>query len=147
MLGNYTVIGGLTSFNLSQASILTPRSLSSFRVVYRAGRLPWWPACLVRPIDLYAHPIKVKQALIDPHGKSDLPYPRWLPPGPLHHCTSRHRHVARCGCNGEYKMSGLDPRGDNGKAGVDRKDKQVRTLMTRTDMEARTFRAGTGMWV
>jgi hypothetical protein len=43
-------------------------------------------------------------------------------------------------------MSGADPMGDNGKAGVDVKDGRARMLMAQTGMWARTAVASTGMW-
>jgi hypothetical protein len=78
-----------------------------------------WGGLLARPIcpiDLRARLVRVKRALTDRHGKSDLPCPRWLPPGPPRHWASGR------GRNGAYLMSSADPVGDNGKAGVDGKD-------------------------
>jgi hypothetical protein len=72
-----------------------------------------------------ACPVRVKWALTDCHGKSDLPCPRWLPPGPPRH------HAGRRGRNGAYGMSGADPMGDNGKASVDGKDGWARTCTER----------------
>jgi hypothetical protein len=69
----------------------------------------------VRPIDLRARLVRVKRALTDHHGNSDLPCPRWLPHGPPRHWASER------GRNGVYLMSGADPVGDNGKVGVDGK--------------------------
>jgi hypothetical protein len=43
------------------------------------------PARPVRPIDLRARLVRVKRALTNHHGKSDLPCPRWLPHGPPRH--------------------------------------------------------------
>jgi hypothetical protein len=110
------------------------------RVVCGAGRPPWPLARPVRPIDLRARPVRVKRALTGGHGKSDLPYPRWLPPGPPRHRGSRR------GCNGAYGMSGADLVGDNGKAGADGKDGRARTPMAQTVLWARTEAASTGMW-
>jgi hypothetical protein len=70
----------------------------------------------IRPIDLRARLVRVKRALTDRHGKSDLPCPCWLPPGPPPNSASGR------GRNGAYLMSGVDPVGDNGKAGADGKD-------------------------
>jgi hypothetical protein len=115
------------------------------------------PAHPIRPIDLRARPVRVKRALTNGHGKSDLPCPRWLPPRPPRRRTSGRRRVAGHGCNGVYRMSGADPMGDNGKASADGKNGWARTPMAQTGiwawtevagtgMWARTFRAGTGMW-
>jgi hypothetical protein len=65
--------------------------------------------------------VRVKRALTNCHGKSHLPYPRWLLPGPPH------RWASGRGRNGAYGMSGTNPVGDNGKAGADGKDGQART--------------------
>jgi hypothetical protein len=73
------------------------------------------PARSVRLIDLRARLVRVKWALTDRHGKSDLPCPRWLPPRPPRHWASGR------GRNGAYLMSGANPVGDNGKASVDGK--------------------------
>jgi hypothetical protein len=111
----------------------------------------------IRPIDLCARPIRVKWALTDRHGKSDLPCPRWLPPRPPHRRASRRRRVVGHGRNGAYGMSSADPVGDNGKAGADGIDGRAWTPMAQTGMWTRTegagmgiwaqtFRAGTGMW-
>jgi hypothetical protein len=93
----------------------------------------------VRPIDLRARPVRVKRALTGGHGKSDLPCPRWLPRRP-----PRRRGSGR-GCNGTYGMSGVDPVGDNGKAGADGKDGRARTRIAQMILWARTEAAGTGM--
>jgi hypothetical protein len=74
------------------------------------------PARPIRPIDLHARLVRVKRALTDRHGKSDLPCPRWLPPKLPRHWTSGR------GRNGAYLMSGADPVGDNEKAGADEKE-------------------------
>jgi hypothetical protein len=106
----------------------------------------------VRPIDHRACPVRVKRELTGGHGKSDLPYPRWLPPGPPRRRESERGRVAGRGRNGAYKMSGADPVGDNGKAGADEKagadgkDGRARTPMAQTVLWARTEAAGTGMW-
>ena len=95
--------------------------------------------------------------LIHPHGKFDLPCPRWLPPGLPHHRTSGHRRVAGHGCNGAYEMSGADLVGNNRTVGANGKDGRVRMPMARTGMGAqmavpymgmwaRMFKAGIGMW-
>jgi hypothetical protein len=95
--------------------------------------------------------------LTDGHGKSDLPCPRWLPPGPPRRRASGRRRVAGCGRNGAYGMLGADSVGDNGKASADGKDGRAQTPMAQTGIWARmevagtgmwaqTFRAGTGMW-
>jgi hypothetical protein len=78
----------------------------------------WGQGCLwggppARPIDLRARPVRVKRALTDRHGKSDLPCPRWLPPGPPRCRASGRKH------NGAYEMSSADPVGSNEKAGMD----------------------------
>jgi hypothetical protein len=99
-----------------------------------------------RPIDLRARPVRVKRALTDGHGKSDLPCPRWLPPGPPRRRISGRRCVAGRGRNGVYGMSGTDLVGDNGKAGTDGKDGRVRTPMAQMGIWARMAAAGTGMW-
>jgi hypothetical protein len=104
------------------------------------------PARLIRPIDLRARPVRVKWALIDSHGKSDLPCPRWLPPGSPRRRASGRRHVAGRGCNGTYAMSGADPVCDNRKASTDWKDGRARMSMAQTGIWTRTEVAGTGMW-
>ena len=91
-------------------------------------------------------PIRVKQTLTDPHGKSDLPCPCWLPPRPPHRRAGGRRRVAGRGRKGTDGMSGTDPVGDNGTVGADGKDGRARTEVADTGMWARTFRAGTGMW-
>jgi hypothetical protein len=64
----------------------TPKTFQAvYRVVCGAGRPPWPPVRLVRPIDLHARLVRVKRALTNHHGKSDLPCPRWLPHGPPRH--------------------------------------------------------------
>jgi hypothetical protein len=115
--------------------------------MYKQGCL-WGgpPTRLIRSIDLCAHPVRVKRALTDGHGKSDLPCPRWLPPGPPCRRASGRRRVAGRGRNGAYRMSGTDPVGNNGKASADGKDGRVRTPMAQTGIWARTEVAGTGMW-
>jgi hypothetical protein len=80
------------------------------------------PARLIRPIDLHTRPVRVKLALTDGHGKSDLPCPHWLPLGPPRRRASGRICVAGRGRNGMYGMSGADPVGDNGKASADGKD-------------------------
>jgi hypothetical protein len=98
-----------------------------------------------------ARPIRVKRALTDGHGKSDLPCPRWLPPIPPRRRASGRRRVAGHGCNGAYRMLGADPMGDNGKDGRARtpmaqKGIWVLTAVVGTGMWLRTFQASTGMW-
>ena len=140
---------------LARCSVLLSKPLHASPQGCLSGGLP---ARLVRSIDLCAHPIRVKRALIDPHGKSDLPYPCWLPLGPPHRRVGGRRRIAKRGRNGKYGMSGADPVGNNGMAGTDGKDGRERTSMAQTDMGARmavadtrmwarTFRAGIGMWV
>jgi hypothetical protein len=73
------------------------------------------PARSIRPIDLRACLVRVKRALTGGHGKSDLPCPRWLPPGPPRRRTSGRRRVAERGRNSAYGMLDTDPMGDNGK--------------------------------
>ena len=116
------------------------------KVVFGTGRLSRLPVCPVCPVDLIGCPIRVKRTLTDPHGKSDLPCPRWLPPGPPRRRAGGRRRVARRGRNGMYRMSGVDPMGDNGTAGVDRKDGRVWTPVVQTGMGAQTAVADMGMW-
>jgi hypothetical protein len=97
------------------------------------GGPPAWAARPVCPMDLRARSIRVKQALTV-HGKSNLPCPRWLPPGPPHHHASGRRREAGRGRNGTYGMSGADPVGDNGKAGKGGKDGRARTPLAQTGM-------------
>jgi hypothetical protein len=105
-----------------------------------------WAARPIRPIDLRARPVRVKRALTGGHGKSDLPCPHWLPPGPLHRRGSGRGCVAGRGRNGAYGMSGADPVGDNGKASADGKDGRAWKPMAQTILWVRTEAAGTGMW-
>jgi hypothetical protein len=100
------------------------------------GRAARPPARSVRPIDLRARSVRVKRALTGGHGKSDLPCPRWLPPGPPRRRGSGRRRVAGRGCNGAYGMSGADPVADNGKAGTDGKDGRARTPIAQTALWA-----------
>jgi hypothetical protein len=88
----------------------------------------------VRPIDLRARPVRVKRALTGGHGKSDLPCPRWLPPGLPRRRGSGRGRVAGRGRNGAYGMSGADLVGNNGKAGADGKDGRAQTPMAQTVM-------------
>jgi hypothetical protein len=92
------------------------------RVVFHCRQGCLWggpPTCPIHSIDLRDRLVRVKRALTDRHGKSDLPCPCWLPPGMPCRCTSERRRVAQRGRNGAYKISGADPMGDNGKAGAD----------------------------
>jgi hypothetical protein len=80
----------------------------------------------IHPIDLCARPVRVKRALTDGHGKSDLPCPRWLPLGPPRRRASGRRRVARRRRNGAYGMSGRPcrrqqegERGREGRTGAD----------------------------
>jgi hypothetical protein len=100
---------------------LSEKQHSLLKVVCGAGCPPWPPARPIRPIDLRARPVRIKRALTDCHGKSDLPCPRWLPPGPPR------RQASGRGRNGAYGMSSANSVGDNRKAGVDRKDGWART--------------------
>jgi hypothetical protein len=110
------------------------------------GRAARPPARSVRPIDLRARSVRVKRALTGSHGKSDLFCPSWLPPGPPRRRGSGRGRVAGRGRNGAYGMLGVDPVGDNGKAGADGKDGRARTPMAQTVLWAQTEAAGTGMW-
>ena len=105
------------------------------------------PVRPVRPVDLMGRPIRIKWTLTDPHGKSDLPCPCWLPPGPPHRRAGRRRHIVGHGRKGADGMSGVDPVGDNGTAGTDGKDGQAWTKVVDTGMWVRPFWSGTGMWV
>jgi hypothetical protein len=85
------------------------------------------PARPVCPIDLRARPVRVKRALTGGHGKSNLPCPRWLPPGPPRGCGSgRVRDVGRGPCGqqreggrGREGRTGVDADGANGSVGTD----------------------------
>jgi hypothetical protein len=82
----------------------------------KQGVYTWWQGCLwggpsarpVCPIDLHAHPVRVKRALTGGHGKFDLPCPRWLPRGPPRRRGSGRRRVAGRERNGTYGTSGAD---------------------------------------
>jgi hypothetical protein len=68
-----------------------------------------------RPIDLRTRPVRIKRALTNRHGKSDLPCPRWLPPGPPHRQASgREWDVGRGPC-GRQQEGG---RGREGRTGA-----------------------------
>jgi hypothetical protein len=100
---------------------LASKTLLSGLSVARATR----PPARYALIDLRARPVRVKRALTDRHGKSDLPYPRLLPPRPPR-CRA-----SGSGYNGMYGMSGTDPMSDNGKVGADGKDRRARTCTMR----------------
>jgi hypothetical protein len=99
-----------------------------------------WAARPVRPIDLRARLVRVKQALTGGHGKFDLPCPRWLPRGPPCRRRSRRRRVAGRGRNGAYGTSGADAMARTGCRAL--------TLWATTGRRARTGRTdgrGRGM--
>jgi hypothetical protein len=73
------------------------------------------PTRPIRPIDLRARPVRVKRALTDHHGKSDLPCPCWLPPGlPRRRASGRVQDVGRGPC-GRQQEGG---RGREGRMGA-----------------------------
>jgi hypothetical protein len=59
----------------------------------------------IHPIDLRVRSVRVKRALTDGHGKSDLPCPHWLTPRPLRCRASGRKRVARHGRNGADAMA------------------------------------------